>query len=60
MSAHRQDQGHVSDCIADIIQIGAEAAANIQPGSQYAIEVVHHIIENNQWNQITIPVFQEQ
>jgi len=38
---------HMGDCIADIVKIGTEAAANIQLGSQYAIEVVHHIIEND-------------
>jgi hypothetical protein len=34
MCADRQRQGNVSDGVTNVIQIGAEAAANIQLGSQ--------------------------
>ena len=47
MYAYRQDQGRMGDCIADIVEIGPEPAADIQLGSQYAIKVVHRIIEND-------------
>ncbi|EGW55706.1 hypothetical protein TevJSym_ab00580 [endosymbiont of Tevnia jerichonana (vent Tica)] len=47
MRANRQRQGNVSDSVANVIKIGAEAAPDIQFAGQNAIEVVHDIIEDD-------------
>jgi hypothetical protein len=50
----------MGDCVTNVIEVGAEPASDVQLGGQYAVKIVHDIVENDQWDYVQIAVVQKE
>jgi hypothetical protein len=52
--SHNHHEDWVRNRVANVIQTGPEAAPDIQLGSQHAVQIIHHIVVEDQGQQVLV------
>jgi hypothetical protein len=54
-----QGEANVGNRVTNVIEVGAEPASDVQLGGQNPIEVVHEIVENDQWDHVLVAILEK-
>ena len=60
MRPDRQSEDNVGDRVTNVVEVGAEAASDVQLGGHNAIKVVHEIVEEDQWDHVPVAVVKKE
>ena len=60
MRANRQGQDDMSDRVANVVEVSAEPAFDVQLGGQNAVQIVHDVVEHNQRDQVSVAIVQKE